>query len=126
MKHESGPRSEKTDDQIFEDIRTLTEKEGWHFHGNMFQADQTYQLILSKKGEEDKVLYTKRPYPKGGGHNREGKGNSLIDHSRESGRIPTPHITTPLLRILFWSWYGGLSFYEASNRLHEFKRRWSS
>ena len=64
MKHESGPRSEKTDDQIFEDIRTLTEKEGWHFHGNMFQADQTYQLTLSKEGEEDKVLYTKKPYPK--------------------------------------------------------------
>ena len=64
MKHESGPRSEKTDDQIFEDIRTLTEKEGWHFHGNMFQADQTYQLILSKEGEEDKVLYTKKPHPK--------------------------------------------------------------
>ncbi len=64
-KHESGRRSEKTDDQIFEDIRTLTEKEGWHFRGNIFQGgtDQTYQLIISKEGE-DKVLYTKKPYPK--------------------------------------------------------------
>ena len=64
MKHESEPRSEKTDDQIFEDIRALTEKEGWQFRGNMFQTDQTYQLILSKEGEKDKVLYTKKPYPK--------------------------------------------------------------
>jgi hypothetical protein len=50
MKHESGPRSEKTDDQTFEDVRTLTEKEGWQFRGNIFQGekDQTYQLILSK------------------------------------------------------------------------------
>src|SRR6266446_6710324 len=100
MKHESGPRSEKTDDQIFEDIRTLTEKEGWHFHGNMFQADQTYQLTLSKEGEEDKVLYTKKPYPNAADITREGKGNSLIDHSRESARRPTTHITTPLLRHL--------------------------
>ncbi len=64
MKHESGPRSEKTDDQIFEYIRTLTEKEGWQFRGNMFQTDQTYQLTLSKVGEENKVFYTKTPYPK--------------------------------------------------------------
>jgi hypothetical protein len=64
MKHESGPRSEKIDDQVFEDIRALTEKEGWQFHGNMFQPDQTYQLILSKEGERDKVLYTNKPYPK--------------------------------------------------------------
>jgi hypothetical protein len=64
MKHESEPRSEKTDDQIFEDIRTLTEKVGWKFRGNMFQTDQTYQLILSKVAEEDKVFYTKTPYPK--------------------------------------------------------------
>jgi hypothetical protein len=62
MKHESGPRSEKTDDQIFEDIGTLTEKEGWHFHGNMFQTDQTYQLVLSKEGEKDKVFCTRKPY----------------------------------------------------------------
>ena len=66
MKHESGPRPEKTDDQIFEDIRALTEKEGWHFRGNMFRGgkDQTYQLILSKVGEEDQIFYTKKPYPK--------------------------------------------------------------
>jgi len=64
MKHESGTRSEKTDDQIFEDIRTLTEKEGWKFRGNMFQRDQTYQLILSKEGEENRVFYTTKPYPK--------------------------------------------------------------
>jgi hypothetical protein len=66
MKHEAGPRPEKTDDQIFEDIRTLTEKEGWQFRGNIFRGrkDQTYQLILSKEGERDKILYTKKPYPK--------------------------------------------------------------
>jgi hypothetical protein len=64
MKHESGPRPEKAEDQIFENIRTLTEKEGWHFHGDVFQTDQTYQLILSKGGEEDKVFYTSKPCPK--------------------------------------------------------------
>jgi hypothetical protein len=65
MKHESGPRSEKTDDQIFEDIRTLTEKEGWQFRGNMFRGrkDQTYQLILTKEGEENRGFYTTKPYP---------------------------------------------------------------
>ena len=64
MNNESRPRSEKTDDQAFEDIRTLTEKEGWQFRGNIFQTGQTYQLILSKVGEEDKIFYTKKPYPK--------------------------------------------------------------
>ena len=64
MKHESGPRSEKTDDQMFEDIRALTEEEGWQFRGNMFQNNQTYQLILSKEGEENRVFYTTKPYPK--------------------------------------------------------------
>ena len=66
MKHESGPRSEKIDDQIFEDVRTLTEEEGWQFRGNISRGgkDQTYQLILSKEGEENRVFYTKKPYPK--------------------------------------------------------------
>ena len=66
MNNESRPRSEKTDDQTFEDIRTLTEKEGWQFRGNIFRGGklQTYQLILSKEGGKDKTLYTKKPYPK--------------------------------------------------------------
>lgn len=59
---ESLSRPESTDDQTFREIRNLIE-EGWQLRGNFFQKDQTYKLVLSREGEEDKIFSTKKPYP---------------------------------------------------------------
>ena len=64
MQNESGPEKEKTDAEIFEEVRKLAEEEGWRFQGNFFQTDQTYTLVLSKEGEEDKKFRSNKPYPK--------------------------------------------------------------
>jgi hypothetical protein len=65
MKENLEPRPERTDEQIMDEIKILTENEGWRFHGSIFQGgeEQEYKLILSKEGAEDKVFLTKKPYP---------------------------------------------------------------
>ena len=88
MKDEMHPEVSKTDEACFEEIRGLL-AEGWRFRGNIFEKDQTYRLVVSKEGEEEKVFHTTRPYPK----SVDAAGNimgtiSFYRHSRRAMRKP--------------------------------------
>jgi len=62
MNSETHPEVPKTNEEYFEEIKTLL-AEGWRFEGNVFEQDQTYRLVVSKEGEEDRIFHTTKPYP---------------------------------------------------------------
>jgi hypothetical protein len=63
MNSERHSEIPKTDEACFEEVKGLL-AEGWRFKGNLFEKDQTYRLVVSKEGEEEKVFHTTKPYPK--------------------------------------------------------------
>ncbi len=62
MNAETQPEVSKTNEEYFKEIEALL-AEGWRFEGNVFEQDQTYRLVVSKKGEEERVFHTTEPYP---------------------------------------------------------------
>ena len=62
MNIENQPEMPKTDEESFKEVEALL-TEGWKFEGNVFEKDQTYRLVMSKEGEEDKVFHTAKSYP---------------------------------------------------------------
>ena len=62
MNTETQPEVPKTNEECFKEIETLL-AEGRRFKGNVFEQDQTYRLVVSKEGEEDRIFHTTKPYP---------------------------------------------------------------
>jgi hypothetical protein len=62
MNSETHSEVPKTNEEYFQEIATLL-AEGWKFEGNSFEQDQTYRLVVSKDGEEDRIFNTTKPYP---------------------------------------------------------------
>jgi len=63
MAFETFPEAQKTDEASFQEINELL-ADGWRFRGNFFEKNQTYRLVVSKKGEGEKIFYTTKPYPR--------------------------------------------------------------
>ncbi len=63
-KHETAPEAEDRNEEQFAAIGRLIDEDGWRLKGNFFQPDQTYHIVLSKEGENDKVFTVTKPYPK--------------------------------------------------------------
>jgi len=62
MNPEIYPDTPEADEGYLKEIKALL-AEGWKFQGNVFEQDQTYRLVVSKEGEEDRIFHTNKPYP---------------------------------------------------------------
>ncbi|HUC01528.1 MAG TPA: hypothetical protein VMA75_01325 [Candidatus Paceibacterota bacterium] len=63
MRIENQAGAPKTNEEYFQEIEALL-GEGWKFGGNDFQQDQTWRVVMTKEGEEDKEFHLTKAYPK--------------------------------------------------------------
>lgn len=63
MSVETVPENKDANEGSFREIEALL-REGWKFNGNDFQKDQSWIVVMTKEGEEDKVFHLTKAYPK--------------------------------------------------------------